>query len=40
MYYDGMLSEINECKEYLKEISKTTEFKNSYLQHKNYQIHI
>ncbi len=40
MYYDGMLSEINGCKEYLKEISKSPEFKNSYLEHKNYQIHI
>ena len=25
---------------YLKEISKSPEFKNSYLEHKNYQIHI
>lgn len=40
LFYDTMLSKINECKEYLKEISKTTEFKNSYLESKNYQIHI
>ena len=40
MYYDEMLSQINESKVYLKEISKSPEFKNSYLEHKNYQIHI
>lgn len=40
MYYDEMLSQVNECKEYLKVISKTHEFKNAYLETKNYQIHI
>ena len=40
MYYNEMLSQVNECKEYLKVISKTHEFKNAYLEHKNYQIHI
>lgn len=40
LFYDTMLSKINQCKEYLEEISKTTEFKNSYLESKNYQIHI
>lgn len=40
LFYDTMLSKINECKEYLKEISKSSEFKNSYLESKNYQIHI
>ena len=40
LFYDTMLSKINECKEYLKEISKSSEFKNSYLESKNYQVHI
>lgn len=40
MYYNEMLSQVNECKEYLKEISKNPEFKNAYLEHKNHQIHI
>lgn len=40
VFYDEMLSQITECKEYLKEVSKNPEFKNSYLQHKSHQIHI
>ena len=40
LFYDEMLSQVNECKVYLKEISKNPEFKNSYLEHKNYKIHI
>lgn len=40
MYYDEILSQVNECKEYLKEISKNPESKNAYLEHKDYHIHI
>jgi len=38
--YKWILSDIKKCEEYLKKISKNSEFKNSYLEYKNQQIHI
>ena len=38
--YESLLYKINECKEYLKEVSKNPDFKKSYFQHKHHQINI